>query len=358
MANHLAVTVPLANIRSIQIYMNSPRKSLAAIKKATGADYILNGTLYNMSTGAVNCHLKAAGRVIARPAYTVYGYAWDEGPDIAMRVLPAETQNYIACTPLIVDGKKLDKLTYDAGQGGKRGRSAFGIKGEKAAPHIPAGSAEAGSAGPRLALYCTRDGSGAARTPEQLRDDLAAAGWDSAVMLDGGGSSQCDFDGEQITSSRKVQHLILVFCKKGDAFEIRGEKPMVEINAYSKKQDGGKKLSTNFTVKEFACKDGSDAVFVAPRLVMVLQSIRSHFGKAVNIHSGYRTPAYNTKVGGVEQSQHTYGTAADISITGVTPAQVAAYARSIMPDWGGVGIYAKQGFTHVDVRDAKADWTE
>ena len=52
---------------------------------------------------------------------------------------------------------------------------------------------------------------------------------------------------------------------------------MVEINAYSKAKDGGKKLSANFTVKEFACKDGSDAVLTAPRLVMVLQSIRSHF---------------------------------------------------------------------------------
>ena len=37
---------------------------------------------------------------------------------------------------------------------------------------------------------------------------------------------------------------------------------MVEINAYSKAKDGGKKLSTNFAVKEFACKDGSDAVLV------------------------------------------------------------------------------------------------
>lgn len=358
MADHAAVTVPLADIQSIRIYLNSHRKTLAAIKKATGADYILNGTLYDLRTGAVNCHLKAEGRVVARPAYTVYGYAWDAGPDIAMRVLPAETENYIACTPLIVGGKKLDKLTYDPGQGGKRGRSAIGTKGDNLAPHIPAGSAEASSAGPRLALYCARDGSSAARTPEQLRDDLAAAGWDSAVMLDGGGSSQCDFAGKQVTSSRKVQHLILVFLKKGDAWEVEGEKPMVEINAYSRKKDGSRKLSTNFTVKEFACKDGSDAVFVAPRLVMVLQSIRSHFGKPLVIHSGYRTPAYNAKVGGVEQSQHTYGTAADISITGVTPAQVAAYAREIMPDWGGVGIYAKQGFTHVDVRDVRADWAD
>lgn len=131
---------------------------------------------------------------------------------------------------------------------------------------------------------------------------------------------------------------------------------MVEINAYSLKTDGGKKLSSNFQVKEFACKDGSDAVLVAPRLVMVLQSIRSHFGKAVTIHSGYRTPPYNTKVGGVEDSQHTYGTAADISVKNVGVDTVAAYARSIMPDWGGVGIYKSQGFVHVDVREARADW--
>lgn len=40
------------------------------------------------------------------------------------------------------------------------------------------------------------------RTPESLRDDLTAAGWDSAVMLDGGGSSQCYFKGAVIQSSR------------------------------------------------------------------------------------------------------------------------------------------------------------
>lgn len=116
---------------------------------------------------------------------------------------------------------------------------------------------------------------------------------------------------------------------------------MVEINAYSKAKDGSKKLSANFTVKEFACKDGSDAVLTAPRLVMVLQSIRSHFAAPVVIHSAYRTPQYNTKVGGASHSQHCYGTAADISVKGQTPAAVAAYARGLMPDWGGVGVYAR-----------------
>lgn len=325
--------IPLAAIRRVQVYINTPRRSLSDIKKATGADYIINGTIYNMTTGAVNCHLKADGNVIAKPGYTVYGLSWDTGKDMCMEVLPNDQRNYIACTPLILNGNPLTKLTYAAGMGGSRARSAIGLRGNE------------------LALYCNTAG----RTPERLRDELAKAGWTQAVMLDGGGSAQCDFAGQKITSSRKVQHLILVYLDQ-EPEEPKGEKPMVEINAYSKKRDGGKKLSTNFTVKEFACSDGSDAVLVAPRLVMVLQSIRSHFGKAVTINSGYRTPQKNTAVGGAAQSQHCYGTAADITVKGVAPAQVAAYAREIMPDWGGVGIYTRQGFTHVDVRDVKADW--
>lgn len=206
MANHVAVTIPLEKIQRVQVYINEPRKTLAQIKKETGADYLLNGTLYNMSTGKVNCHLKVDGKVIASPTYTVAGYAWNTGPDIGMDVIPTVAKNYIACTPLIVSGKKLTKLTYDAGQGGSRGRSAIGIKQGK------------------LALYCTKDGSSAARTPEKLRDDLFAAGWESAVMLDGGGSSQCDFAGTTVTSSRKVQHLILVYLRSEEE-----ENPMFKI---------------------------------------------------------------------------------------------------------------------------------
>lgn len=133
---------------------------------------------------------------------------------------------------------------------------------------------------------------------------------------------------------------------------------MVEINAYSKAASGGKQLSAHFKVREFACGDGSDAVLVAPRLVMVLETIRTHFGTAVRINSGYRTPQYNAKVGGVAHSQHCYGTAADITVRGQAPATVAAFARQIMPDWGGVGVYARKGFTHIDVREKRSDWTD
>lgn len=164
-----------------------------------------------------------------------------------------------------------------------------------------------------------------------------------------------DSEGNGFTGDGRVIPFFLVWkYKSGDAFEPEGEKPMVEINAYSKAKDGTKKLSGNFKVSEFACRDGSDAVLVAPRLVMVLQTIRDHFGAAVTINSGYRTPQYNAAQGGAEHSQHCYGTAADIVVKGQTPAAVAAYARKIMPDWGGVGIYGN--FCHIDVRETLSDW--
>lgn len=126
------------------------------------------------------------------------------------------------------------------------------------------------------------------------------------------------------------------------------------VKVYSKAKDGNKKLSDNFKVREFACQDGSDPVFVSPELVKVLQKIRTHFGKAVTINSGFRTASHNKKVGGATYSQHQYGTAADIQVKGVEPKKVAAFAETLMPNKGGIGIYGT--FTHIDVREAKSRW--
>lgn len=145
--------------------------------------------------------------------------------------------------------------------------------------------------------------------------------------------------------------------RKGKSEEKQEENIMninQNIKAYSKKKDGNVKLAPNFKVKEFACKDGSDPIFIAPSLVEVLQEIRNHFGKSVTINSGYRTATYNKKVGGATYSQHCYGTAADIRVSGVKPEVVAAFAETLIPNSGGIGIY--KNFTHVDVRAVKSRW--
>lgn len=126
------------------------------------------------------------------------------------------------------------------------------------------------------------------------------------------------------------------------------------VRVYSKAKNGAVRLSANFKVSEFACKDGSDTVFISPGLVAVLQKIRDHFAKPVIITSAYRNDSYNKKVGGADYSQHKYGMAADIYINGVSPATIAEFVETIMPNTGGIGIY--NSFVHVDVRTDRARW--
>lgn len=128
------------------------------------------------------------------------------------------------------------------------------------------------------------------------------------------------------------------------------------IEAYSLQNNGNRKLSTNFNVREFRCRDGSDPIFVDTELVKLLQQIRNHFGKAVVINSAYRTPNHNRAAGGTTFSQHLYGKAADIRITGVSVDTLADYADRLLGDTGGVGRYYDKGFVHVDVRTEKARW--
>ena len=336
-----AGTIPLQDLQWVRIYFNrkrlrSTKANLKKILAETGGDAICNGSIF-LRNQQPACHLKADGKVYKAPDYRAWAISWNTPEDFGAKTVPNGDRNYMECVHLIIGGKKISPIHCGADMRYRAPRTAIGTKGG------------------RFAYYVSKD----RRSPEQLRDLLSSSGWDDSIMMDGGGST-CfmDKNGKGFTGDGRVIPFFLVWKKKsGDAFEPEGEKPMVEINAYSKATDGGKKLSSNFTVKEFACKDGSDAVLVAPRLVMVLQSIRSHFGVPVVIHSAYRTPQYNKQANGAEHSQHCYGTAADISVKGQTPAAVAAYARQLMPDWGGVGIYSKKGFTHIDVREAKADWT-
>ena len=208
MSKYIA-SIPLGDIERIQIYINRSVKTLAEIKAETGADYLINGGLYQGSQAV--CHLRADGQTYAKDPYTYWGYAWGTGPDITLRSVPAaERRNYICCVCLLRGGKA-ETLIYNRDVGGSRPRTAIGLKDGA------------------LCLYCTNSG----RTPMELQAELLALGWESAVMLDGGGSSQCDLVGKRIVSNRKVHNLILVYTRKRAPSEPsdndKEDKPMDDI---------------------------------------------------------------------------------------------------------------------------------
>ena len=114
-------------------------------------------------------------------------------------------------------------------------------------------------------------------------------------------------------------------------------------------------LSKNFRLDEFKCKCCKcDPILLDDQLINWLQKIRDHFGKRVNVNSGYRCAEHNAdpKVGGSPSSHHVKGMAADIRVQGATPTQVARYAESIGVQR--IGLY--DCFVHIGSDNRKRFW--
>ena len=125
------------------------------------------------------------------------------------------------------------------------------------------------------------------------------------------------------------------------------------VKKYSLKKDGDLQLSRNFKVREFRSRDGADEILIDESLVKLLQKMRDKFG-VITITSAYRTQGYNTKVGGVKNSQHVYGRAADITISdNKRLLEAAQYAEKT--GFNGVGLDSSYSmFLHLDTRSGKS----
>lgn len=91
------------------------------------------------------------------------------------------------------------------------------------------------------------------------------------------------------------------------------------------------------------------------RLAQHLDDVRAFLGgRSIVITSGYRPPLVNRVVGGVSNSQHLYGGAADIIVGGMPPHEVFRQLDQWHSSKGGLGD--SQHFTHLDLRGYRARW--
>ena len=122
------------------------------------------------------------------------------------------------------------------------------------------------------------------------------------------------------------------------------------------------KLTTNFRLEEFKCKDGShvpnEYLTNVIELAKNLQVLRDYIGKPIIINSAYRSPKHNAKVGGAKNSQHLLAKASDLKVSGITPKELANTIEKLIEagkmKQGGIGVY--KTFTHYDIRGKKARW--
>lgn len=195
--NSLVAAISRDKIYKMSIYVNKEEKSLAEIVEETGCDYAINGTIFEWTkAGLTPCaDLKVKGDVLYESGYTEWGLAWNMGNDFVFDSVPANVksyQNYINCKTIL---KNRVVTTDNKGElGGTRGRSAIGI--------LP----------DHLVLVCMKDGTASAMSPVSLAEHMRNMyGCTDVLMLDGGGSSQCYFNGESITATRVVHDLILIW---------------------------------------------------------------------------------------------------------------------------------------------------
>lgn len=107
--------------------------------------------------------------------------------------------------------------------------------------------------------------------------------------------------------------------------------------------------SEHFTDAELRCHCPCQVNGCKQELVDALEQFRALVGKPVIVNDAYRCPEHNAAVGGVPDSEHVQGIAADIRVEGMTGGEMEAAAMKchlIMA----IGRSDSPAYVHIDTR--------
>ena len=195
--------------KKVEIFVNTAYLKLVDIKARTGCDLCFNGGLYDMTTFEPYVKLRVGGVTYVEDKYSYWGYGWNDGkfPTGLTHSKDMETvDNYITCACLCKDGRP-EPLAVGEGVDGARERTAWGIKPD--GTHV---------------FYVNK----LPMAPIALQAYMIAQGCDSALMLDGGGSTQGIFPDGEVYSSRIVHNVICVWLEKEEAKPDDGDLKIIE----------------------------------------------------------------------------------------------------------------------------------
>jgi len=116
------------------------------------------------------------------------------------------------------------------------------------------------------------------------------------------------------------------------------------------------RFGEHFLCEEFACPC-CGMCLMDREFMVALNHLRALADRPIKINSGFRCHSHNYAIGGALGSFHTMGKAADIVIAGLTLGEMFELAEQVdvFRD-GGIGVYPRKGFIHLDSRGYPARW--
>lgn len=170
------------------VFYNTDRLTLEEIKENTGATHAVNGYFFDGQLNPLGW-LVIDGKVISRSDYNDWGLGIIGGKPV---MTTNRAESFLDGVPILKEGAKLNRsLTPDVAR--RAERTAIGWTEDL-----------------RVVLWCERE----KLTREELQDKLLALGAVDALMMDGGGSTQCIYPDRVLYSSRIVATVILFWEEK------------------------------------------------------------------------------------------------------------------------------------------------
>ena len=186
--------IPKSSIKKIKVYYNEGcKKTAKQIQKELGCQYMINTTLFNMSTHKAAGYLTVDNKIYGAVA-NPYGFAVKDDKIVFSYGNNVKYPDFTGCYHVLVRDGKHQLTDSESSKYGYTARSCVGLTSDGDIVMLcdqSNRSLKAGVAGDMLNVGCT-----------------------VALNYDGGGSSQGYFDGEWLTSSRNVLAFLCVWTEE------------------------------------------------------------------------------------------------------------------------------------------------